>query len=164
MVCIMMSVIPAASWYLGRVAPRAGFTTAKRQRLQSVLMPAFLPMASLVSTAESLISLPAAGMVSTAPTGRDFLSGTFWVQMSQRAASGLAAPWAMALAVSMALPPPTPIMRSAPNSKASRTPCSAWATVGLGCAPPYSFQAIPAASSDAFTRSNRPLRTTLPLP
>ena len=53
---------------------------ANLQRLNGVLMPAFLPIASFVRTAESLISLPAAGIVRTAPTGRDFVSGTFFVQ------------------------------------------------------------------------------------
>ena len=42
---------------------------AKRGRFHSELKPRFSWVASLVRTVESLVSLPAAAMVSTAPTG-----------------------------------------------------------------------------------------------
>ena len=109
---------------------------AKAGRLNGVLRPRFSPASALVRTAESLVSLPAAGMVSTTPTGMDFVSGARRFQNSQMSVPGLAAPWAMALQVSMTLPPPTARINSAPDSSASCTPSRASATRGFGCTPP----------------------------
>ena len=137
---------------------------ANLQRLNGVLMPAFLPIASFVRTAESLISLPAAGIVRTAPTGRDFVSGTFFVQISQSASAGFAAPCATAFAVSIELPPPTARIKSACISTAFFTPSSARASLGFGFTPPSSSKARPSFARDASTRSRRPLRFALPPP
>jgi len=109
---------------------------AKTGRLRSVLSPRFSPDSAFVSTAESLVSLPAAGMVSTTPTGMERVSTARFFQNSHRSVSGLAAPCAMALQVSMTLPPPTARMSSAPNESASFTPSRASATRGFGCTPP----------------------------
>ena len=49
---------------------RVGSRMAKAGRLKGVLQPRLLSVASSVKTAESLVSLPAAAMVSTLPTGR----------------------------------------------------------------------------------------------
>ena len=160
----MMSVTPQAIWYFGRVAASSGFMMANLQRLNGVLMPAFLPIASFVRTAESLISLPAAGIVRTAPTGRDFVSGTFFVQISQSASAGFAAPCATAFAVSIELPPPTARIKSACISTAFFTPSSARASLGFGFTPPSSSKARPSFARDASTRSRRPLRFALPPP
>ena len=69
-VCIMISTMPQVSWYFGRVYVSSGFMMANFGLLKSVLIPAFLPVSSLVMTAESLISLPAAEIVRMTPTGR----------------------------------------------------------------------------------------------
>ena len=48
---------------------------AKAGRLKGVLQPRLLSVDSSVKTAESLVSLPAAAMVSTLPTGRAAVMG-----------------------------------------------------------------------------------------
>ena len=48
----------------------SGFMTANTGRHRSLLYPRLIQPSSVVITDESLISLPAAAMVSTAPTGR----------------------------------------------------------------------------------------------
>ena len=63
-------------------------------------------MVSSVRTAESLVSLPEAGMVRMTPTGVLFSTFFFPSQKSQISISGFALPWAIAFAVSMTLPPP----------------------------------------------------------
>ena len=69
-VCIMMSVAPQAVWYGGRVNVRTGFMMANLGRQMLLPNPIFRSPSSFVITLASLISLPAAGMVSTTPTGR----------------------------------------------------------------------------------------------
>ena len=82
-------------------------------RFFGVPNPDFFPSSSFVSTAESLISLPAAEMVRITPTGKTFSTAIFFVQISQRLVPGFAPPCAMAFAVSMLLPPPTAKIKSA---------------------------------------------------
>ena len=129
---------------------------ANTHLLNSVFIPIFLPAFSLVRTAESLISDPAAGMVRTAATLRDRVRGTFLVHMSHRSHSGFAAPWAMPLAVSITDPPPTAMMISAPVSMAFFTPSSACDSRGLAFTPPKESWAMPAASREASTCPKRP--------
>ena len=62
--------MPQAVCRGGRVQVRAGFMMANWGLLRSEPRPRFSPVASLVSTAESEVSLPAAAMVSTEPLGR----------------------------------------------------------------------------------------------
>ena len=126
-------------------------------RLNSVLSPFFLPIFSLVSTAESLISLPAAEIVRTTPTGRLFVKGTFSVQISQRSRSGFAVPWAIPFAVSMTLPPPTARIKSACISRAFFTPSSARESLGLGFTPPRPSHTIFSSSSSLLIFPRRPL-------
>ena len=133
-------------------------------RLRSVLSPCFLPISSFVNTAESLISLPAAAMVRTTPTGRLLVSGTFCVQISQSEVSGFAVPWAMPFAVSIELPPPTARIKSAPKEAAAFTPASAKERSGFGLTPPHSLNMIPASSSSTSILSSSPLLFTLPPP
>ena len=79
-------------------------------------------VSSFVRTAAVLVSLPAAAIVSMHPT--EILFSIFFtpVQKSHISVSGLAAPIAMALAVSITLPPPIPSIKSALKSIACFTP------------------------------------------
>ena len=114
--------------------------------------------------AEALVSDPAAGIVSTTPTGRRSVTGRPCRQISHRSFSGCLAPMAMALAVSMALPPPTARIISARSARARRTPSRAWATTGLGRAPPKRMGVQPACSRYPQSLSSRPERRALPPP
>ena len=152
-----MSVTPQAACRAGSVAASAGSINANAGRFRSVFNPRLASAASSVRTAESLISLPAAGIVNTTPTGSDFSSFTLPIQMSQISASGFAVPCAVAFAVSMTLPPPTAKIRSAPNAIASRMASRASPSRGFGFTPPITANAIPAPVSRASTRSSVPL-------
>ena len=163
-VCIRISVTPQDTCRGGSVIASFGSRMANAGRLRSVLRPRFSHSCSLVSTAESLVSLPDAGMVRITPTGVERVSTSRRFQNSQISVSGLAAPWAMALAVSITLPPPTAKIRSARNSTALFTPSRASSTRGLGCTPPMESYGSSASSSSANTRSRRPLRLALPPP
>ena len=107
-------------------------------RFRLVLIPPFFLVSSFVRTAESLVSLPAAAIVSTHPTGVDLVSMISPPQISSRDQSGFATPWAIAFAVSIELPPPTARRKSAPNSIAFSTPSCAYAIRGFGFTPPNS--------------------------
>ena len=84
-------------------------------RFRWVLNPRLDPVSWFVRTEEALVSLPAAGIVRTAPVGSPCSGFFFRLQNSQMSVSGLAAPMAMAFAVSMAEPPPMPKIKSAPK-------------------------------------------------
>ena len=100
-----------------------------------------------------------------AATGMDFVSDAGWSQMSfQTSLSGLATPWATALAVSMTLPPPRPRTMSAPKAAALAMASRAKDTRGFGWTPPRDSQAMPASWSCRQIRSSRPERTALPPP
>ncbi len=134
---------------------------AKSGRCRSVFRPRLSVVSSFVSTALSLVSLPAAEMVSTAPSLLVLVSAAFLLQKSQMSVSGLATPWAMALDVSITLPPPTPRMKSAPNASAFCTPSRAWDRRGLGCTPPKLMCSSPASVSVCSMRAISPLFTAL---
>ena len=159
-----MSATPAASCGEDREKASSGFKMAKAGRLNGDGSPAFSPVSSFVSTAESLVSLPAAGSVKMTPTGRLFLSFTLPDQKSQMSVSGFAVPCAMAFAVSMTLPPPTARRKSASKSIASRTASRANERRGFGRTPPRTENARPAAVMTRSTRASSPLLMTLPPP
>ena len=115
---------------------KQGFIIANLGRLNSVGKPLLSRVSSLVSTEELLVSLPAAAIVSMHPIGRLFSKVFVLVQNSHISVSGLAAPCAIALAVSIALPPPIPSIKSALKSIAFFTPSLACDRVGLATAPP----------------------------
>ena len=78
-----------------------------------------------------LVSLPAAEIVSMHPTETVFSKVFLLVQKSQISTSGLAAPIAIAFAVSITLPPPIPKIKSALNSMAFFTPALACESKGF---------------------------------
>ena len=65
----MMSAAPQAVWYGGRVKVSSGFMIANLGRMHSAPASLLYQPSSLVMTEPLLDSLPAAGMVSTTPTG-----------------------------------------------------------------------------------------------
>ena len=111
---------------------------ANAGRLKSVERPLLIFVSSFVSTAESLVSLPAAASVNTTPTGRDFFTVCFLDQNSQISVPGFAAPIAIPFAVSIALPPPTARISSAPKAIAFSTPSLAKDSRVFGHTPPNS--------------------------
>ena len=161
---MMMSAMPQTSCFSGTVKVSSGFMKARTGRLSGVLRPTLRIVSSFVNTAESLVSLPAAASVSTEPTGMVFSSLARPLQKSQTSVPGLATPWAMALAESMTLPPPTARMKLALKASASRTPSRTSATRGFGWTPPSTWKASPADVSWHSMRESRPLLTTLPPP
>ena len=74
----MMSAAPQAVWYGGRVKVSSGFMMANFGRMHSPPASFLYQPSSFVMTEPLLASLPAAGMVSTTPTGRDSLTGSFF--------------------------------------------------------------------------------------
>ena len=130
---------------------------ANAGRLSGVLSPRLSPSSSFVSTAESLVSLPAAGMVRIAPTGVVRLSSARFAQNSQMSTSGFAAPCATALAVSITLPPPTARMSCAESASARFTPSRARDRRGFGCTPDRTSNLTSAAFNSPSTRSRSPL-------
>ena len=104
---------------------------------KSVDNPRFLPISVLVRTAESLVSLPAAEIVKTTPTGRLFTNRSSLAQNFQISMSGFAVPCATAFAVSMTLPPPTANTKSVPNAMDSCTASLAKDNLGFGSTPPF---------------------------
>ena len=156
-----ISAAPAPICHTGSVIVSSGSMTAKRQRLKSVVMPRFVGgfTRSFVMTAESLVSLPAAAMVSTVPIGRLRVISAFFIQKSQIGTSGAQAPCATALAVSITLPPPTARIKSAPNFTASPLIRSAILRHGFGTTPPEAMTVRPASSRFSVSRPMRPLLT-----
>ena len=73
----MMSAAPHAVWYGGRVKVSSGFMMANFGLMHSPPASFLYQPSSLVITDPLLASLPAAGMVSTTPTGRDCVTGIF---------------------------------------------------------------------------------------
>ena len=142
----------------------SGFITAKRGRTRSLPSPRFSPVSSSVSTDELLVSLPAAEIVSTTPTGAQPTGTASRVQNFQMSTPGLPSPSATALAVSMALPPPAASTKSAPNARARSSASRAKASRGLGLTPPSASWASPAAARLPVTRPISPLLTALPPP
>ena len=132
----MISTIPQAICFLGKVNVNSGFIIAKHGRFSWEPKPFFSPVSSLVKTAESLISLPAAEIVNITPTGILFFNTSFPTQKSHKSIVGFATPCAIALAVSMTLPPPTAKIKSILFSTAVFTPSLAKLRRGLGCTPP----------------------------
>ena len=65
----MMSDAPQAVWNGGSVKVSSGFMIANRGRMHSVSASRLYQPSSRVMTEPLLASLPAAGMVSTTPTG-----------------------------------------------------------------------------------------------
>ena len=137
---------------------------ANAGRLKSVERPLLIFVSSFVSTAESLVSLPAAASVNTTPTGRDFFTVCFLDQNSQISVSGFAVPCATAFEVSITLPPPTANTKSVPNSMDFFTASLANESLGFGFTPPTVIYSRPASSNEAVTSSSNPLLTTLPPP
>ena len=80
-----------------------------------------MPPSSLVITEELLISLPAAAIVSTTPTGSAD-SGVLFLSYKSHTSKSAAAPYAIAFAESITLPPPTASMKSTPLDFASSMP------------------------------------------
>ena len=163
-VCIMMSEAPAAICSRGRVKASVGFIKAKTGRLSGEFSPTFCPVSSFVSTAESLVSLPAAGMVSTDATGIVRVSSAFFVQISQMSTSGFAMPWATAFAESITLPPPMARMKFTSAVSPSRIASRTNATRGFGCTPPITRNASPAEVRFISIRESSPERSALPPP
>ena len=75
----MMSAAPQAVWYGGRVNVSSGFMMANFGRMHSPPASRLRPPSSFVTTEPLLASLPAAGMVSTTPTGSIRVTGIFRV-------------------------------------------------------------------------------------
>ena len=115
-----------------------------------------MPSSSLLTTVFFDASLPAAGMVSTTAMGSTFLFGRF-VANSSQTSSSMHAPLAMAFAESMTDPPPTASTQSTPSALQAATPSRTSVISGFGRTPPSFTYATPAASSEAHTRSIRPL-------
>ena len=82
---------------------------------RSLLKLRFACVASSVITELLLVSLPAAAIVSTEPTGRQLVAILVCAYNSHTSLSGSANPYATALAVSMTEPPPTANMKSSPS-------------------------------------------------
>ena len=133
-----MSTIPHVSWYFGSVYVSSGFIIANFGRIRSLPIPDLSCVSSSVSTAELLISLPAAEIVKTVPTGSAFFNSFLFFQNSQISVPGFAAPIAIPFAVSIALPPPTARISSAPKAIAFSTPFLAKDRRGFGFTPPSS--------------------------
>lgn len=91
-------------------------------RLKSEWKPLLSRLSSFVSTAAELVSLPAVDIVSMHPIGRLFSNFFTPVQKSHISVPAFPAPCAIALAVSITLPPPKPITKSALKSIAFLTP------------------------------------------
>ena len=108
-------------------------------------------------------SLPAAGMVSTTAMGSTSWSVAL-VSKSSHTSPSTQAPLAMAFAESMTEPPPTASTQSTLASLQRRTPSRTRVISGFGRTPPSSKCSMPAASSDAPTRSMSPEATALPPP
>ena len=134
---------------------------ANAGRLRGVFSPRLRPSSSFVKTAESLVSLPAAGMVRMAPTGVVHRSSARLAQNSQMSTSGFAAPWATALAVSITLPPPTARMSCAESASAFWTPSRASDSRGFGCTPDRTSNVTSADLNSVSTRSKSPLSFAL---
>ena len=95
-----MSTAPHAVWNQGRVIVSSGFIIAKRGRNIFVLIDNLCIPASFVITEFPLASLPAAGIVSTTPTGRAATGVAFPQKKSQKSRVDTA-PSAIAFAVSI---------------------------------------------------------------
>ena len=119
-----------------------------------------MPSASLLTTVFFDASLPAAGMVSTTAMGSTFSLGRF-VAKSSHTSPSMQAPFAIAFAESTTDPPPTASTQSTPSSLHRATPSRTSPISGFGRTPPSFTHAMPAASSDALTRSMSPLSTAL---
>lgn len=88
MMCAIMSATPAAVCSGGSVKVSSGFITANLGRRALSVRSDILRMpSSLVITELPLPSLPAAGIVSTTPTGSAFSITAFPAQKSQKSPS-----------------------------------------------------------------------------
>ena len=88
-------------------------------------------------------SLPAAGMVRTAPTGMLFLHHSISRPEVPYVRLGICNPWALPLAVSMTLPPPTPSNEVCIKIHSMGHSPLAWESLGLGTTPPnFELQAF----------------------
>ena len=163
MMCAVMSVTPAAVWYAGSVKVSLGSRNEICGRMSSLVRPRLKPSSSLLITQEFEPSEPEAGMVTTVTMGRARSGCAAPVQKSHGSPSRVA-PSAMALAQSMAEPPPTGSTTSTRSARASLQPVRTRPISGLGRTPPSSTKGMPAASSEDFTRSSVPVRTTEPWP
>lgn len=67
---LIMSLTPLAIWRRGSVKNNSGLIMLNTGRSLGEPYPSFLLVSSLVMTVFGLLSLPAAGMVSTVATGR----------------------------------------------------------------------------------------------
>ena len=102
-------------------------------------------------------------MVSTTAMGSTSWSRAL-VSKSSHTSPSTQAPLAMAFAESMTEPPPTASTQSTLASLQRRTPSRTRVISGFGRTPPSSKCSMPAASSDAPTRSISPEATALPPP
>ena len=116
----------------------SGFIIAKRGRMRFVRHERLCRPLIFVITDEALASLPAAGIVSTTPTGRAADGVPFPQKKSQKSPS-YTAPSAIALAVSITEPPPTARMKLTPSLRAMPIPSYTLSSVGFGCTP-FSMQ------------------------
>ncbi len=114
-------------------------------------MAYFFFSASLVMTQCRLISAPVAARVDTAPMGRALPAARLPVKKSQTSPSSTA-PTAMALAQSMALPPPTATTASRRFCWQSLMPSRTEESLGLADTPSRATTCTPASASSFAAR------------
>jgi hypothetical protein len=147
----------------GSPAVSSGSSTAIRGRSVGWKMIVFLPVRSIVITAERPTSLPVPAVVGTAyrgGTGCTMCASPPLASSKRSSGPSCVARTAMALATSMGLPPPSATIPSNLPRRNVSAPATTSASTGLGWTRSKGSAEIPARSSARWTAAASPAFTT----